>query len=367
MIALGLQRREMNPNRPLLLAMSCILLCCSQSGPAFGDAASPPVAPPAVPTDAVYHTYSDVSMVAQGAMSAGRRAAEADPLIRHLSQLSAPDWSKDPPQAYVNSSGGYGTVNGLSVPVPRGESPAFLQEFGCTHVLVQNFRRTQRQVQLAVYSFMGPEGAYGAYSVLRDGATTVIVRGGASSETDKTVSFWLGRRFVVITSASEDDEVSKALVSSLADQMTQLIREKADLPALLTSLSGLYRVQGSEKFLMGSTAARKFTPLPHVAALTIEKSLGAAFVEYHFPSPQPDRMKALLVAYPTADLARSVYNTYSAAMSEGRKSWPLEPDKLLCKADDGFSLCTRSGTRVLVLTGARHKETPMLLVRQLMY
>lgn len=323
----------------------------------FSDAGAAPKSP----------AFADVAMVAAAAVSGARQAAERDYLLTRLSHLSSPDWNRDQVQTFINSAGGYGTVNGASVPVPGTLSPALLQEYGCTHVLVQNFHRTQRNVQLVIYTFVGPEGAYGAYSVMRDGASTVIVRGGASSETDCSVSFWQGRRFVVASSASEDDEVSKALVSSLADQMSALIRERADLPGLLTSLSGLYRVQGSEKFFMGSAAARRFSPMPHIVSLSIERSLGAAFVEYHFPSPQPDRMKSLLVDYPSAELARSVFSTYSATLSEGHKSWLVQPDRLLCKLDEGYALCTLSGTKLLVLTGAKHKDTPLLLVRQLMY
>jgi hypothetical protein len=346
-------------NRPRLVVSLCLLLGALPSvGAAEYAAHIDGSVPPAVVPQ---------SAAASAAASNAARLAALDPLLTPIDKLVEPEWNGHPLEVFVNTGKDFGAIAGTSLPVPYAESPAMLQEFGCTHALVKQFDRTQRQVRLIIYTFYSPDGAYAAYSCLRRGASTVVVRGGASSEDDDSISFWKGARFVVISTRSDDDEVSKELVSKLADQVQQAISADSAKPSLLYRLPSLYRVRGSEKLFMGQLAARRFGNVPHLSELELERSSGAAFAEYQTPPPGPDRMRALIVDYGNLALARNVYTNYSEAMSEGRKTQLVDADALLTRLSSGYLLCALRGPKVIILSGARHKDAATFMARQLAY
>ena len=296
------------------------------------------------------------------AVRAARRTAEQDIVQMRLGALSAPGWTVDHLQAFVNTASGYGTIRGASLSIPKNQSPALLQEFGCTHALVQQYSRPQRKVQLTVYAFSTPQGAYGAYSMLREGASTVVVRGDASSEDDSSVSIWKGKHFVVIASGSDDDEVSKGLVSSLADQVSVAIHEHADLPGPVVHLPYLGRIAGSERFIMGATAARQ-VGFPQVQLLQWERSHGAALAGYSFVSP-PERLKVLTIAYPNAQSAHEVFLAYIGALAEDHKRISITPLTCLYKMGNSYLACCQRNQQLILVSGAHHKESSLLLISQ---
>jgi hypothetical protein len=195
----------------------------------------------------------------------------------------------------------------------------------------------------------------------------VVVRGGASSETDNSISFWKGRRFVVVTSATDDDELGKALVSSLADQTVAAIGGDSENPTLLSSLSSLDRVSGSEKLFFGTLAARRFGNFPDTIGLAVDRSTGAAFAEYQFPPPWSERMRAMLIDYGDPGLARNIFNGYAGALAAEHKKCALGPDSVLCKLTNAYIYCAVRNSRLAVISGARRKESATMLARQLAY
>jgi hypothetical protein len=350
-----------------LLALTCAAIIAAGNAIAVNAEQAPPyeLIPKAVPAAPTAPTPN--SPTAALAAESAKRFAEADPLLTSLDSLTAPEWNAMPLRIYVETGRDYGTIDGDSMPLPKSGSEAVLREFGCTHALVKKFSRTQRSVYAAIYTFYSPEGAYGAYSCMREGASTVVVRGAASSENDDSVSFWKGRRFVVVKGQSDDDEVSKALVGRLADRLAQLIQSDSAVPAMVSKLPYLYRLTGSEKLFMGPLAARRFGNVPDVQDLQIEKSRGAAFADYLFPPPAAERLRAMVVDFGNPALAQNVYANYSATVSDGRKTQALDSFSLMFKLNNSYLMCALRGNRVVVVSGARRKDSAALLSRQLAY
>ena len=299
--------------------------------------------------------------------TANRNAALKDPAIGRLDALSAADWTAQPTQVLFSTYGGLVTVNGASASVPMMQQPELLQEFTCNHVLSKSFTRTQRAVTVLVYTFPDARGAFGAYSSMRTGSSTVLVRGDASSEDENSISFWRGQRFVVLTTSADEDETSKHLISKLADELSRTIDTSLTKPQLVTTLPQLDRVAGSERFFMGSIGARKHISIPFMQMLSIEKSNGAAFAEYQFPRPLAERMKALLIDYRDPEIARRVYEGYSAALAASHKPQMAQPNMEISKVGETYMLCGINGARVTIISGARRKVSPLVLARQFAY
>jgi hypothetical protein len=305
--------------------------------------------------------------VAQAAINAAPAFVANDPIQPFLNSLSWPEWSAAPTDAYLNSANGYATAGGATLPASLGQPGALLQEYGCTHILVRTFQRPQRSVTAVVYCFVNPLGAYGAYTTMRSGSQTIVVRGDASSEDDRSVSFWKGRHLVLVGTDNDDDDTSKALVSKLADSLCRAIDGHAQLPPVIARLPILDRVSGSEKFFLGPQATRQHISVPHLAHLYIDKASCAGMAEYQFSNPFNERMKALVIEFADARSAADAFGSFNSSMAEDHKLVMIEPNTQLCKLSGTYAWCGLRGTRVCLVTGARHKQSAALLGRELSY
>jgi hypothetical protein len=283
-----------------------------------------------------------------------------DGLLSWLESLKVPEWQCQPAQVFLSVPDGF--KSRTNQPLPPDQLPAVLQEFGCTQIILKDYTRPQRAVRLAVYTFASPEGAYGAYSTMRRGSSTVVLRGDASSEDDSSISFWQGRRFITMTETAEEDDMSKRLMSSLSDQLAARLVEHSAKPELIEALPVVDRVAGSERFYMGACSACRLA-LPNQAVLSLQKCAGAAFAQYQFARPMAERLKVLLVDYKDQSRAYEVFSAYSAVLSSTHKMKQIEPTTLLGKVSDAYLLCSLKGQRLLIISGARRKTSPLLISR----
>lgn len=291
-----------------------------------------------------------------------------DPVLKTIDALpAATGWTTEPAQLTLETSAGLATTSGASAASPNGFQNSWLQEYGCTHIWTKTFQRTQRAAYVNVYSFKTAEGAFGAYSTMRVGSSNVIIRGAASSEDENSISFWKGKRFIVLTSRADEDDVSKVLLTSLANRLDSEIDETSIKPGLIASMPVWDRVPGSEKLFMGPEAAKRSVHIPQLQALSIERSKGAAFAEYKFPAPLLDRMKALVIDYAEPTAARNTFNMYVGLLAVTHKMKPVEPNVQLCKLNDTYMLASLRGARVVIISGAHKKASPLVLARQLAY
>ena len=260
-----------------------------------------------------------------------------------------------------------------------GQAPAFqlyglepriydiLAEFGMRKCYKRTYQRGQRFISCAVYFFASPEGAYGAYNFMRQGAATTVVRGAGSSEDDLSISFWKGNSFVRLTQTSEQDEESKDALRSIAKEIEADIAPTSLPPLVLNQLPVIDRVRGTEKLVMGPNSGRKFFPAPSVGQLSLERARAAVTADYRFQLP-PERMKLLVIDYGNVSLAGEVYENYRSTIDaehDTKDVTTVNTPTGIVKLDNGYMLVQLRGTRIFVITGARKKMSPLELARQI--
>jgi hypothetical protein len=191
--------------------------------------------------------------------------------------------------------------------------------------------------------------------MLRQGATTVVRRGDASSEDDQGISFWQGRTFVSIYGTSIDDDDSKEVVRSMADKFSHVLQEHAALPQILDQIPRLNIVKGSEHIVMGTLSARKFSPAPFLNYLDFSHAVAAATADYQIP---PDRLKLLYVDFQYPGYAAAAYRAYAQNFEE-----PLIGETVMYKSGGTFILCQQVGERLAIISGAKKKQSAATLAR----
>lgn len=243
---------------------------------------------------------------------------------------------------------------------------AILREFRCISVYSKNFKRGQREIFTRVYMFNSAESAYGAYSLLRQGATTVVRRGDGSSEDEQGISFWQGRTFVSVYGSSLEDDESKEVVKSIADKFSAVLKEHAGLPPILDALPKVERVKGSEHIVMGTLSARHFFPAPYLNYIDFSHAVEAATADYQIQTP-PDRLKLLYIDFRYPGYAAAAYRTYVANFrgKEIPYDEPIQGTSCIYKANGTIILCQQLGGHLAIITGARKKGSATLLARYL--
>ncbi|MCC7531486.1 MAG: hypothetical protein IT342_23490, partial [Candidatus Melainabacteria bacterium] len=242
-----------------------------------------------------------------------------------------------------------------------------LAEFGVRKCYKRTYQRGQRFVQAAVYFFASPEGAYGAYNYMRQGAATIVVRGAGSSEDDLSISFWKGQSFVRLTQTSEEDEESKEALRAIAKVIDAGIAPTSLPPLVLNQLPVIDRVNGTEKLVMGPNSARKFFPAPFVGSLSLERARAAVTADYRFQIP-PERLKLLVIDYGNKSLAGSVYENYRNELDAEHETKEVNDASTptgMVRLDNGYMLVQLRGTRIFVIMGARKRFSPLILARQI--
>ncbi len=242
-----------------------------------------------------------------------------------------------------------------------------LAEFGVRKCYKRTYQRGQRFVKAAVYFFSSPEGAYGAYNYMRQGAATIVIRGAGSSEDDLSISFWKGQSFVRLTQTSEEDEESKEALRAIAKVIDAGIAPTSLPPLVLNQLPVIDRVNGTEKLVMGPNSARKFFPAPYVGSLSLERARAAVTADYRFQIP-PERLKLLVIDYGNKSLAGSVYESYRSELDAEHETKEVNDASTpsgMVKLDNGYMLVQLRGTRIFVIMGARKRVSPLILARQI--
>jgi hypothetical protein len=246
------------------------------------------------------------------------------------------------------------------------DKAAMLKEFGCRSIWSKAFQRGQRRINATVYGFSSSEGAYAAYNLLRRGSSTFVAKGDASSEDDQNVSIWKERFFISVGGTSEDDEESKAAVSKIANQLTGSVEGHGQLPSVISRMPSIDRVHGSEKVVMGPISARRFFPAPLLNKLSFPNSTIGGIADYQFQAPFRERMKLLMLNYPTPGAAAEAYTSYTSAVEEQHPNTSDVPEHALFKMANGYLLCELRDQRILLITGARKKSAPTMLARQVL-
>ncbi len=242
-----------------------------------------------------------------------------------------------------------------------------MAEFGVRKCYKRTYQRGQRFIQAAVYFFSSPEGAYGAYNYMRQGAATIVIRGAGSSEDDMSISFWKGQSFVRLTQTSQEDEESKEALRAIANVIDAGIPPTSLPPLVLNQLPVIDRVNGTEKLVMGPNSGRKFFPAPYVTSLSLERARAAVTADYRFQIP-PERLKLLVIDYGSKSLAGSVYESYRSNLDAEHDTKEVNDASTptgMVKLDNGYMLVQLRGSRIFVIMGARKRVSPLMLARQI--
>ena len=333
---------------------------------------APSAVTPATSAPAPQASVNPESPPTNGAPPGQLAAAEAHLIASNLqtdlaiaNSLSLAGWEGLPPHALNKSRDALVGHDGNPPSEPVGVSPVLLMEFGCTDVVTRRFRRGNRFCVVQIYRFAKSNGAYGAYTIFREGSSTVVLRGQASSEDDTCISFWKGNVLAKLTTTTEDDEEAKDALGKLADQLVGKIEETASTPLVIKALPSFEKIGGSEKYFMGAEGAHRYINVPFIETLQINQSEGAGHADYQFAAPMAERLGLLVVDYKSSAQARTVFQAYvDNIVSMSNKVLQRSATEALCKVSDSFLLCTNSGRRVYVVSGARRRFAPAVLARQ---
>ncbi|MBC7997130.1 MAG: hypothetical protein IAF58_04270 [Leptolyngbya sp.] len=340
----------------------------------------PAVAPNIVPVPAPLSTpvTKPAATAAVAKIAKPQIILDESAINKTLGSLALPGWEPRALEAFPRSIAHAGSSVDTSA---VDNVPAFqlyglephiydiLAEFGVRKAFKKTYQRGQRFLQIGVYVFATPQGAYGAYNFMRQGSTTVVVRGSGSSEDDSSISFWKGNSFVRLTQTSEDDEESKGALRVIAQSLEAALPGGTLPPQVLSQLPVIDRVSGSEKLVMGPHSGKKFFPAPYVSSLSLERAKGAVTSDYRFQLP-PERLKLLLIDYGSKSVANAAYSAFRDNLDADHELTEIGGDAantdIVKLENNSWMLVQLRGPRVFVITGARKKVSPLMLARQIM-
>ncbi len=286
-----------------------------------------------------------------------------------------------------------------------------LKEFGILSFFGKTLSRGNRRIDIYIYEFEQDSGAMAAYFYLRKGAGTVVRRGDASSEEDASISFVQGRYFVSV-SATEDDDESKDVVKRLCDELGKRLGPAgSSQPEIMKELPLLDKLSGSERLVFGVHSARWYSSAPGLEFLfdqanapgqapsdaplakadsqaeskdlvggeaqavkpklenaqTVKAPIIGVLADYLFREPVKERLRLLILAYPDRSSALQHYTLYIDKLRQFRlgkvADSPVTASELF-KTGTSIAAVELRGNKIAIVTGAKKRFSPALLVRQ---
>lgn len=255
---------------------------------------------------------------------------------------------------------------GRTVEELAGKPASVLLEYGLSHAIVREYKRDSRVCKLSLLRFKSSQGAYGAYSVLREGSSTVQARGQGSSETENSISFFSGSALVFLKVESQEDSEAKESLIRLADAITPRLSATLSTDKILSPLPRYARVHGSEKLFMGNKAASYYANFPFLESVPLDKVSLALSAEYSYARPMAERLRLLQLEFASEQEAKAAYDAYVAAIAGYvRKTIEKTDTEFLGKMQDSFLNCGLKAKRLYVIAGARKSSSPKMLSREL--
>jgi hypothetical protein len=305
------------------------------------------------------------SQAAGQAESANPVADDSNNVFRAVYDLKADGWSATPLKiesvhAPNTTSVGNASPRPLSPALSGNETLQLLAEFGAREYAQKTFSADQRRIIVNVYRFETSDGAFGAYLALRKGSSTLVLKGDATSQDDRSISFWKDKYFVSLAGTSPEDEESMLIMTGFASKLANAIKNRSMEPQLLNRIPILERVRGSEKIVMGPVSIRKAFPAPFAGTLCTEKILDGVVADYQMQEPNRERVKLLLARFASPESANKAYAAYLSPLEEQHKPQSFDnslSQANLFKVSSSFLLVQLKGSEVLVITGARKKST----------
>lgn len=294
------------------------------------------------------------------AQESGPGKDDGNDVLRLLYDIKADGWSGTPLKVEsLKIAQAPATKMAPAQNASGSERQQLLSEFGGIECGQRIFARGQRHIAINVYRFETPDGAYGAYLTFRQGSSTLVLKGDATSQDDRSVSFWKDHYFVSVV-GEPDDEEAMLVVSKFAGQIAAAIKNSSREPQILGHIPSLERLRGSEKIVMGPVGIRRVFAAPFVNALCNEKIVVGVVADFIMQEPDRERMKLLLVRFDSPLSANKAYASYLAALEEQHKAVSFDnyvPQSNLFKVSGSFLLVELKSDQVLVITGARKKTT----------
>jgi hypothetical protein len=289
--------------------------------------------------------------------------------LQYLDQINMPGWTGkpilikkfSPGEKLAGSSAiSASTTSETSAPEAAQENFDSALEFGLNTLARKTFVQGPRTIYVSIFEFPRAEGAFGAYYSMKTGSSNFIAKGDASSEDDHGISFCQNRFFVSVQSSTNNDDYSMAAVATLAKQLGASIALHGSKPEILSHLPLAERVQGSEKFVMGPIALKRYFPAPFVSTLASGAPFEGAIADYQTQEPHRERLKVLVARFANPLTASLSFTKYVSQLEENHDLENADGyayQSSVFKAGNRFILCQMRGNQVVIITGAHKKNS----------
>jgi hypothetical protein len=279
------------------------------------------------------------ALVLTGFLIAGARAASdrlgQDSLSIFLpGDGAAPGWSRDgDPQEYVGED--------LFSYIDGGAE--IYREYGFRRVVLQDYKNASgRSVSLEIFEMETSAAAYGIFTFKRSGKGKTVPLGSDAELEDYYLNFWTGRFLVTLTGFDETAGTVDGILA-VGGAVDAKIRDRADIPALVSALPSDGLKPASVKYLAGLLGLNNVYPFSTARGLDFREAVKGDY----------ENGSTLIVMDYVSSEARSKAWVELAAYLEGsdrfKRSGPSLGDvELFQDGKSRFATFRPSGSRLLV-------------------
>jgi len=218
-------------------------------------------------------------------------------------------------------------TEGSPAPSYFGDNQELLNELKLEKVLKQTYTKENHVADILIYKFKDFTGAYSAYTLLHNGATTKLKVGRNASESEKLVNFWKGIYFIDIHTSSDNDTAAKEFIILTSQDISKNIQTEQMPPVVAIQLPALNRVQGTEKYCLGNVCCKKYinNNIIDFNLFNLSESGGIISAQYQAEDSNKERISLILARYTSRENAQAVFSSLKGYF-ENKKSTDKEID-----------------------------------------
>lgn len=260
-------------------------------------------------------------------------------------------------------------IGGESSTPPVSQKNELLSELGIESILKQSYKKENHAVEIVIYKFRDFAGAYSAYSILHQGATTKLKVGKNASESESLINFWKESYYVDIHTNEQNDTISKEFIILSGQDVSKNIEKEQLPPVVAIQLPALYKAQGTERFCLGPVCCNDYIKKESFGLdcnlLNLQNSGGVITAEYQLSDDSKDkeRITLILVRYTGKDIAESVFNIFKSdfeSKQKEKKDMDIEVEDSLVKVKNNknnYTMLKQKGNLLAIAYNITNKKS----------
>jgi len=228
-------------------------------------------------------------------------------------------------------------------------------EYGFDQAIYQDYEKGDDSLQVEIYDMLDDTAAFGIYSINRSPRAESVAIGGGGQQSGDTVTFWQQQYYVVVRHFGGADADNGIMVEVARDISSRIGSEPGTVPAAVSLLPTIGKVEGSETVVRGPIALSQIRYLGEEEPFGLAKGKEAAVARYRVAD---DSVYVLVMKYGSENELDEAFKRVLTAFSDQFEAVERSKTSVTARDTKGkYHAARKTGSVLTAVFGAQSADS----------